>query len=37
MPLHDEFGITRRGFFHRVIGSAVAATLAASLSAVSAS
>jgi hypothetical protein len=28
MPLHDEFGITRRGFFQGVIGSAVAATLA---------
>lgn len=28
MPRHDEFGITRRGFFQGVIGSAVAATLA---------
>jgi len=37
MPLHDEFGITRRGFFQGVIGTAVAATLAPSFSAVSAS
>jgi hypothetical protein len=29
MTPHDEFGITRRGFFQGVIGTAVAATLAA--------
>lgn len=28
MAHHDEFGITRRGFFQGVVGSAVAATLA---------
>ena len=29
MAPHDEFGITRRGFFQGVVGTAVAATLAA--------
>lgn len=29
MASHDEFGLTRRGFFQGVIGTAVAATLAA--------
>ncbi len=29
MASHDEFGLTRRGFFQGVIGSAVAATMAA--------
>ena len=28
MAPHDEFGLTRRGFFQGVIGTAVAATLA---------
>ena len=28
MAPHDEFGITRRGFFQGVVGTAVAATLA---------
>jgi hypothetical protein len=37
MAPHEESGITRRGFFQGVIGTAVTATLAASFSAVSAS
>ena len=36
MAPHEESGITRRVFFQGVIGSAVAATLAPSFSAVSA-